>query len=154
MRGSPVYKSTKKYGHEVGLSCAFRQWGAKSHCSKIHGYALAVKLTFEAHELDGNNWVMDFGGLKDVKQFLQDTFDHKLLVAQDDPAKDGFLILQECGIADIVFVEGTGCEAFAEMIFDFVDKWMSRVGHYPRVALASVEVSEHGANSAIYERGV
>ena len=42
------YVSTKTYGHEVGLSCAFRQHKADSHCAKLHGYALSVKVEFEA----------------------------------------------------------------------------------------------------------
>lgn len=47
-----IYRSTKTYGHEIGLSAAFRQWRAESHCRFVHGYALAVKFVFEAGELD------------------------------------------------------------------------------------------------------
>lgn len=47
-----TYKSTKLYGHEIGLSAAFRQWRAESHCRFLHGYALAVRFEFEADELD------------------------------------------------------------------------------------------------------
>ena len=56
--------STKKYGHERGLSAAFRQWRAESHCRFMHGYSLEFGFVFGAHELDENNWVVDFGGLK------------------------------------------------------------------------------------------
>jgi len=80
-----MYLSTKTFGHELGLSAAFRQWKADSHCRFLHGYALAVKFTFAAEELDVRNWVVDFGGLKGLKQILEDTFDHKTLVASDDP---------------------------------------------------------------------
>ena len=52
-----MYNSTKTYGHDVGLSCSFRQWRAQSHCSKVHGYALSVKFTFAAEKLDERNWV-------------------------------------------------------------------------------------------------
>ena len=79
------YKSTKTFGHELGLSSAFRQWKAQSHCRFVHGYALAVKFEFEAEELDVRNWVVDFGSLKSLRKMLEDTFDHKLLVAEDDP---------------------------------------------------------------------
>ena len=59
------YQSTKTFGHDLGISCAFRQWRAThSHCSKIHGYALSVTMVFEANTLDDRNWVMDFGGFK------------------------------------------------------------------------------------------
>lgn len=145
-----AYQSTKTYGHELGLSCAFRQWRADSHCKFVHGYAISVKLTFEALGLDDKNWVVDFGALKDVKAWLQATFDHKLLVAQDDPLKGTLLALHDVGAANVVVVEKTGCEAFAEMISIYVEGWLFSKGYAPRVWLASVEVKEHGSNSATY----
>lgn len=150
----PVYRSTKTFGHDLGLSCAFRQWRASSHCRFIHGYALAVRLEFEATELDHCGWVVDFGGLKQLKTRLEHDFDHKLLVAIDDPHFAQIAALGgPSGIADVVTVPATGCEAFAAYIFKITEGWLRTVGHAPRVRLASVEVSEHGANSAIYREG-
>lgn len=143
-----MFKSTKTYGHDIGLSCCFRQWRAKSHCAQFHGYAIAVRLEFEADELDDRNWVVDFGGLKAVKEMLQNNFDHKLLVAEDDPLKDEICTLAGYGLADVVVLPAVGCEMFAKFIFDWVDNWLT--WQKPRVRLASVEVREHGANSAIY----
>ena len=40
------YYSKKKYGHERGLSAAFRQWSAESHCRFIHGYSLEFEFVF------------------------------------------------------------------------------------------------------------
>lgn len=145
-----MYQSTKTYGHEVGLSCAFRQWRADSHCNQIHGYALAVKFVFEAEELDARNWVVDFGSLKSLKGWLEGTFDHKLLVAEDDPMKDELLSLDTLGVASVVLVEATGCEAFSSLIFACTEVWLADNGYAPRVRLVSVEVMEHGANSAVY----
>lgn len=145
-----MYKSTKEYGHEQGLSCCFRQWRAdQSHCSKLHGYAIAVKLTFGAHDLDARNWVQDFGGLKEVKAYLVRTFDHTLLLATDDPLADEIAQLQGLGVADVIMVERVGCEAFAEMIYNAVIGILG-LGHDSRVWLQSVEVKEHNGNSAIY----
>lgn len=148
-----AYRSTKTYGHEVGLSCAFRQWRADSHCRFIHGYALAVRLEFEAGELDHRNWVIDFGGLKSLKEQLQDTFDHKLVVAEDDPMLSKFLALQSMQAAQIVVLPGVGCEAFARYVFYLGEAWLIEHKHLPRVRLTSVEVREHGANSAIFTGG-
>ena len=146
-----TYHSSKTYGHEVGLSCAFRQWRAReSHCSKLHGYAISVKLEFEAEALDHRNWVMDFGGLKAVKQYLTDTFDHKILVAKDDPSRELFVTMEQEYVAELTWVEHVGCEAFAEMIYRWVDSWMFQQNHTSRVKLTRVTVSEHGANSASY----
>lgn len=148
-----AFRSTKTYGHEVGLSCAFRQWRADSHCRLIHGYALSIKVEFGATQLDHRNWVMDFGALKPIKQFLVDTFDHTLMVAEDDPQIDVYVEMMKAGIANVQTVANVGCEAFAELIFREVDLWLKIENHAPRVFVTSVEVREHGANSAIYQAG-
>lgn len=147
-----MFISTKTYGHEIGLSACFRQWRADSHCRFLHGYALSVKLEFEAEQLDLRNWVVDFGSLKSFKQQLEDTFDHKTLVASDDPELEALKRLEARGLAQIVEVPATGCEAFASLIFKCAELWLKDAGYAPRVRMRSVEVREHGANSAIYTR--
>jgi 6-pyruvoyltetrahydropterin/6-carboxytetrahydropterin synthase len=147
----PKFYSTKTYGHELGLSACFRQWRADSHCNLLHGYALSIKLVFEAYQLDDRNWVMDFGGLKAVKKLLEDTFDHKLLVARDDPHLDTLTGLAGLGLADCVVLPAVGCEAFAQYIYQMVSVWMRTQKGTGGVLLRSVEVREHGANSAIFE---
>jgi len=145
-----MYKSTKTFGHEVGLSCCFRQHRAESHCRLLHGYAIAVRFEFQAEVLDERNWVVDFGGLKGLKQILEDNFDHTMLVAEDDPHLATLQNLHDIGIARIVVVPKAGCEAFAHMIFEVTEQWLHDAGFSPRCQLSSVEVKEHGANSAIY----
>lgn len=147
-----IYRSTKTWGHEVGLSCAFRQWRAESHCRFLHGYALAVRVEFEAHELDVRNWVVDFGSLKGFKGWLENTFDHRTLVAEDDPKRLAFRALADQGLIQMVEVPATGCEAFARLIFECAEIWLRDNGYTPRVSVAEVEVREHGANSAIVRR--
>lgn len=145
-----MYRSTKSYGHDLGLSVAFRQHRASSHCRFIHGYALAISLVFEAKALDNNNWVLDFGAMKTFKEQLVKNFDHKLLVASDDPKYEQMYDLGFKGLADVLTVPATGCEAFARQVYDLADQWLEIQHYKPRVRLVSVEVREHGANSAIY----
>lgn len=143
-----MYKSTKTYGHEQGLSVCFRQWRAThSHCSLLHGYALSVRLEWKAEVLDERNWVTDFGDLGEVKQFLKDLLDHKTLVADDDPLKDCFVAMEIKGLARVRVLPAVGCEALARYIFEEV----SQLTNDHRVQLCKVEVCEHGANSAIFE---
>lgn len=145
-----MYKSTKTFGHDLGISCAFRQWRAESHCSNLHGYALSFKFTFGANELDDRNWVVDFGGLKDLKQRILAWFDHKTVIAEDDPLLDKFRELRDAGAIDLTIVEDVGCEKFAEIAFMLADNWLQDERLKQRVKLLEVEVKEHGANSAIY----
>lgn len=143
------FRSTKTYGHELGLSAVFRQWKADSHCNQLHGYALSFKFVFEADELDYRNWVVDFGGLKKLKELLQENFDHKTVVAFDDPQRS--LIIQLDGIiADVVEVYAVGCEQFAKLASTLAHEVLEEAGYLPRVRVHSVECREHGANSAIY----
>ena len=150
------FYSTKTYNNDRGLSCCFRQWrSTHSHCSLLHGYSIGVKVIFECESLDERNWVMDFGGLKDFKKWLEHMFDHTLLIAEDDPHKDIFLNLPQ-DTASIRIVPAVGCERFAEMAYNELAKIIeSSVGKgtalNPTVRVKSVEVFEHGANSAIYE---
>lgn len=153
-RNDITYYSTKTYTHSIGLSSAFRQWRAESHCRFLHGYALQVKLIFASDELDVRNWVVDFGSLKSLKGWLEDTFDHKTLVAADDPALELFKELNRNRIdkhgqlIQLRIVPATGCEAFARMIFEYAEGWLKDNGYSPRCRLIEVEVSEHGGNSA------
>ena len=145
-----IYQSTKTYGHDLGFSTAFRQWRADSHCKFVHGYAMSFKLIFESTELDEKNWVVDFGGLKKLKKQLEDFFDHKLIVAQDDPEIEWFREASNKGIVDLVIFPDTGCEKFAQYVYSLTEEWLKTEGYTPRCRLVSVEVKEHGANSAIY----
>jgi 6-pyruvoyltetrahydropterin/6-carboxytetrahydropterin synthase len=145
-----IYRSTKTYDHIEGLSCCFRQWRAThSHCRLLHGYALAFKFVFAAYELDERNWCFDFGGLKPVKAWLKDLFDHTMLVAQDDPELPRFEALHRDGLIELRVLPAVGCEATAKHVFSFVAGYVHEETK-GRVWLESVEVREHGGNSAIY----
>lgn len=149
-----MYSVIKTYGHSLGLSACFRQWRAKSHCAQLHGYALQIELVFASETLDENNWVIDFGSLKPVKQYLETTFDHRLLVAADDPEKDVLCSLAGLGLADVLVVDAVGCEAFARLIHTKVSHMLVTgelgEGVGSRVFLAGVSVREHAGNAATY----
>jgi 6-pyruvoyltetrahydropterin/6-carboxytetrahydropterin synthase len=148
-----MYQVIKRYGAEQGWSCTFRQWRAEgSHCRYIHGYPLAFEIVFESDFLDARNWVMDFGGLKELKSWLQSTFDHKLIVAEDDPQLGLFKAMTEGPdpIADIVIVSDTSCEKFAEMTYYEADRILEKLGVKSRVRLVEVRVSEHYGNTASF----
>lgn len=144
-----VYHSTKTYNHSIGLSCCFRQWKAQSHCKYLHGYSIKVHFEFRSPELDERNWVVDFGSLKALKGWLEETFDHKTLVASDDPKKVLYLEMAKAGLAQVVEVPATGCEGMARMIFEYAEQWLKDYG-YTSVELAAVSVHEHEGNSARY----
>ena len=143
--------STKHYGHNIGLSAVFRQPNADhSHCHFLHGYSLAFTFTFGCDKLDNKNWAVDFGGLKPLKAWLVDQFDHKLCLDVNDPHLEKFKELEALDLADIRMFDGVGAEKFAEHAFNFGDK-LIREATDNRCYVVKVECAEHGANSAIYE---
>ena len=168
---TPKYVSTKTYGPEEGFAVCYRQWRAdrksgKPHgsvysrdeipgCCALHGYALSFYIEFESTTLDARNWVVDFGSLKPFKEFLKESFDHTMLVAQDDPAKSVLANLHSLGLAKMVEVEATGCEALSRFLVEYLNE-IFLPEHYPgnvdqEIRCRKVMVRETPANSAWYE---
>ena len=144
------YISTKTYKH-LGPE-AYRQCRADSHCNLIHGYALSFHFEFEADTLDARNWVMDFGGLRPLKQNLEDWFDHTLLVADDDPQRDQLIALGKAGLAKITEVEKTGCEGLATWLYEYINTiFLPQYGkeEAARIWCCKVEVRETDSNMAM-----
>ena len=145
-----MHYSTKRYGHERGLSAVFRQPNADhSHCKLLHGYSLAFTFTFGCKELDNKNWVVDFGGLRKLKDWLEDNFDHKVCLDENDPMLHHFHVLEDAGLCELRFFDGVGAEKFAEHAFNFANKLVKEMTN-DRCRCIKVECAEHGSNSAVY----
>lgn len=156
-----MFLSTKTYGPDVGLSACFRQHKAKSHCNQLHGYALSIRIVFGCRGLDSRDWVLDFGALKPIKEKLVQLYDHVTVVCHDDPQFAEFQRLDALGIIKMRQADAVGCEAFAYEVFKAVDDWLPIYRNTLRdegitlpieLHVFSVEVREHGANSAIYQK--
>jgi 6-pyruvoyltetrahydropterin/6-carboxytetrahydropterin synthase len=146
------FQSTKRFDN---FSVAIRQWKAQhSHCQLLHGYALEFKVWFEPLDsmtLDEMNWVVDFGifsrnGLKD---WLNDMFDHTLLIEKDDPFLDLFVQMETMQLAKTKVMDKMGAENLAKLVFEkFNDVFSKTEGG--RVKVIKVECFENNKNSAIY----
>ena len=150
------FQSTKLFD---GFSCVFRQWKAEdTHCRFLHGYGVSFRVWFEG-DLDERNWVWDFGGMKRAKgtidgmspkAWMDYTFDHTLIVAEDDPEIETFKQMDTDGIAQVRIIPATGAERFAKFIFDKLNPFIQEETN-SRVKVAKVEFMEHNKNTAIYE---
>lgn len=138
--------STKKF---IGYPCTHRQWRAESHCRFVHGYSREFYFEFEADELTKEMWVMDFGGLKEVKEWLDHMFDHTFLVSQDDPAMEDFKRLDEQEVLRLRILPNAGMEGTAEFVYMEVSAIIKKTTQN-RVRITKVEVRENEKNSAIY----
>ena len=143
---------------ELG-SCAFRQPNAalnrpgagenSKRCSFVHGYKLQAKFWFECQCLDDKNWVVDFGGLGDLKRELQNQFDHTLTIDKSDSLLPLFEELHKQGGCDLRVMDGVGIEKVSEWCFKTADQHVRHTTK-GRCWVSKVEVWEHDKNSAIY----
>lgn len=147
------FVSTKEYHQSFPV--AYRQWRADSHCNVIHGYAFSMKFYFGVNDLDVRNWAADYGGLTELKQFLESQFDHTLLVAADDPHLDWYFEAAKRNIAKIIVLPKLGCEALADQLYKYVngifipENWGP--GEASRIWCFRVEVRETQSNMAFRE---
>lgn len=140
------FKSTKRF---TGFPCTHRQWRAQSHCRFVHGYSRDFYFEFEAKELTKEGWVVDFGGLKELKAWLEYYFDHTFLVAKDDPEMEAFVQLNKDGAIQLRVLPNPGMEGSALFVYEEGSKILKKL-YGDRAWISSVEVSENDKNSAIY----
>ena len=154
------YQSTKIFDN---YSVALRQWKAShSMCNLLHGYALKFKVWFESNTpddendgLDDMNWIVDYGGFKDkpigngLKAWMNDKFDHTLLIEKDDPYLDYFQSGAMEGICKLVVMDKMGAESCAKMVYDHFNDVLSKTDA-GRCKVVKVECFENDKNSSLY----
>ena len=84
------------------------------------------------------------------KAWMDYTFDHTLIVAEDDPEIETFKQMDIDGIAQVRIIPATGAERFAKFIFDKLNPFIQEETN-GRVKVTKVEFMEHNKNTAIYE---
>jgi len=141
------FVSTKRFH---GFPCTHRQWRAsESHCRFIHGYSREFTFEFTCNELTKEGWVVDFGGLKEVKAWLDHMFDHTFLANEDDPYMDKFVQMEKDGIVQLRVMPNIGMEGTAHYVCEKVNEMIKKDTN-GRAWVSMVEVRENEKNSAIY----
>ena len=67
-----AFYSTKTHGNDRGTYHSSLDSGSRPYIHCPSRVSLGFKLIFECDELDERNWVMDFGGPKEFKNWLED----------------------------------------------------------------------------------
>lgn len=85
-------------------------------CARLHGHNARVEVVLGAERLDARGFVMDFDVLEaTVRQWVDDTLDHRLFLRHDDPLVP---VLEAQGEAFVALGGNPTAEHFARMIFD------------------------------------
>lgn len=150
-----MFTCTKRYAE---ICVAHRNWRAKTHCALIHGYARTVEITLACDQLDEHDWVMDLGNLRVVQNFLQEQWDHRLLVSDDDPLLEEFKKLEKLGALHLNVLDhakgwGPSLEQSCIFIYDHIQPEIDKVTS-GRCWISKIEIWEKTANRAarLFER--
>jgi 6-pyruvoyltetrahydropterin/6-carboxytetrahydropterin synthase len=145
-----VFRSTKRF---TGFSCCHRQPAHAGHCKYLHGYSRAFYFVFECTELEPETqFVMEFGGLKKVKAWLEHMFDHTCLINEDDPELQLFQEMDKNGLIQLRVLPNVSMEASAKLVAEHVQKMLDDQ-EGGRVSIHAVECRENEKNSAWYYPG-
>jgi 6-pyruvoyltetrahydropterin/6-carboxytetrahydropterin synthase len=139
------YTCTKRYEN---IPFAHRQWHHSGLCSKIHGHSWTIELTFSARSLDARSFVVDFGSLDFIKDWIQDNLDHACVLAHDDPLVP--TLNQHLPQAFKLYLVGSpSCEGIAQHLWE---TFAPRIGQHTqdRAQLVALRVCEDRCNQATY----
>ena len=126
-----------------------RQPRHPGRCSRIHGHSWAITLTFAADEPDEHGFVVDFGELHYLADWIDENLDHATVAASDDPRLDELQALAESGLLKLHLVDNASCEGIARHLFEtFAPMVASQTSG--RASLVSIELHEDSRNSALY----
>jgi 6-pyruvoyltetrahydropterin/6-carboxytetrahydropterin synthase len=131
-----MYKVTR----EIPFCYGHRLLNYDGKCRNLHGHNGLAVITIESETLDDQGMVMDFSEIKQVvSAWIDENFDHRMLLHRDDPALASLLALEEP--VKVLAVNPTA-ENIARLIFDFV-----KSRHYP---VTSVTLWETASCRATY----
>jgi 6-pyruvoyltetrahydropterin/6-carboxytetrahydropterin synthase len=86
-------------------------------CQHLHGHNAKVDIMLASEELDERGMVMDFGDVKrTLKAWIDQTLDHTLLLAKDDPLVS---MLDQQGEKFFLMDENPTAENIAKLIFSY-----------------------------------
>ncbi len=130
--------------------CAHRQWRHDGNCALVHGYSRSFEFIFGAHTLDKCGFVVDFGDLDWLKDYLTYWYDHTLLLMPDDPVLEQFKQLELAGACALRLAQyGVGMEGTAQQVGEYADATL-RQRTKGRAWVRSVEARENDKNSAFW----
>lgn len=80
-----MFTCSKTY---TDIPFAHRQHRHGGHCALVHGHNWSLRFSFACEQLDGNGFVVDFGDLKYIRAWIDETLDHACLFNEDDPFRE------------------------------------------------------------------
>lgn len=145
--------ATKIY---TDIPFAHRQPNHAGHCAFIHGHNWTFEFTFGCKQTDACDFVLDFGSLGWLKNWLDDKFDHTLVLNQSDPYLKYFhevligntaFFRSATPFAKITVVPSCSCEGLCKYLASWISIQLYALYKYS-IFLVSVTVRENSKNFA------
>jgi 6-pyruvoyltetrahydropterin/6-carboxytetrahydropterin synthase len=108
-----------------------------------------MKLTFAADEVDENGFIVDFGELHYIKDWIDENLDHSCAFSASDPHRSKLEELEEMKLVRPLFIENASCEGLAKHLFEIFNPMVSE-NTGGRARIVSIDLLEDSKNSAYY----
>ena len=127
---------------------AHRQHRHDGHCAFLHGHNWTIIITFDCKELDENGFVVDFGKLGYIRDWIEEHLDHACVFNDDDPLKDELINSAPQAFKPYV-VKNCSCEGMAKHLYEVFNPMVARETG-GRVRVEKIKVLEDSRNCATY----
>ena len=105
---------------ELSFCYGHRLLGYPGKCARLHGHNARAFVTLRSEQLDALGMVADFDDIeKRLRSWIDETFDHQLLLQRDDPLAPALRSLNEPFRA---LDAAPTAENLAKLIFEFVER--------------------------------
>ncbi len=102
---------------ELSFCYGHRLLDYSGKCAHPHGHNAKLEIEFGAEQLDLRGMVLDFVDIKsEVKRFLDEELDHKMILRKDDVLTK---LLRDLGEPVFVMEENPTAENIARVIFNY-----------------------------------
>jgi len=131
------------------ISCGHRVHNHESKCAHLHGHNYRIHFSISADsslqgtkgELDHVGRVLDFSVIKAVLcTWLEDNWDHKFLIWNQDPLCCSLLALDTAGVVVVPF--NPTAENMGKYLLDVIGPELLKEAGHPLVKLVSVVIEE------------
>ena len=140
-----MYKITKKfkfeYAHRLDLDY-------DSPCSNIHGHSAKVYVSLTANSLDKNGMIIDFKELLFIDEFLQENYDHRMLLSN----KNVSTVMYHRNSKLFILDKNPTAENIAYDITQSIIKKIKDNNKFKNITSVKVTVYETENNSATYKQ--
>ena len=132
------------------IPLSHRQPNHTGRCSRLHGHSWSITLTFASEQLDKNGFVIDFGDLHFIEDWIDQHLDHATAVWENDPKLNELKALEADGLIKLVLVPSASCEGIAQFLYHTFQPMVAEKTK-GRAHILSIYLEEDTKNSATYQ---